>query len=260
VFKPILLFLEALSCCIKRKECYALKSSYIRGLYKGLQYLNVSSKDFGEELCESQKYIYYPLHINPEYSTLTQGGMLQDQLVIIELLAKSVPSDWIVYVKEHPATVIYRLRPRDFYKKITSIPNVKIAPTYSDMHNIVSNAKMVATITGTSGWEAVLRGKPVIGFSDYVDIFDATGLSLKNVDLNKLPVKISSEICRIEAISDEEKIRRIKLLLSAVLNNSFWVTFPKQLFYDKVGTDHEYNICGAELADGLIRHLSDQFK
>jgi hypothetical protein len=259
IFKPVLLFLEALSFCFKHNDYYALKGSYIRGVHKGLQYLNITSKSFGEKLHESQKYIYFPLHINPEYSTLTQGGMLQDQLVIIELLAKSIPFDWIVYVKEHPATVIYRLRPRDFYKKIESIPNVRMAPTYSNMHKVISNAEMVATITGTSGWEAVLRGRPVIAFSDYIDIFEATGLSLKNTDINKLPARIASEICRIEAIPYKEKSRRIKLLLSAILSNSFWVSHPKVLFYDEIGTNEEYEVCGKELADGLINFLPSMF-
>lgn len=259
IFKPILLFIEALFYCIKHQECHTLKGSYIRGLYKGLQYLNVSSKGFGRKLSKTQKYIYYPLHINPEYSTLIQGGLLQDQLVVIELLAKSIPSDWIVYVKEHPATVVYRLRPRSFYKKIESIPNVEIAPTYSDMHNIISNAEMVATMTGTSAWEAVLRGKPVITFSDYINIFDATGLSLKNTDINKMPERLRLEICRIKSISDKEKSLRIKILLSSILDNSFWISYPKVLFYYEIGTNEEYEVCGKELADGLIKFLPNFF-
>ena len=210
-------------------------------------------------LPKSQKYLLFPLHLNPEYSTLVQGGLLQDQLVIIELLAKSVPSDWIVYVKEHPATIMAKLRPRNFYKKINDIPNVEIAPIDSDVHTIISNSEMVVILTGTSGWEAILRRIPVIAFSDYINVFDALGLSAKVSDLNKLPELISTEVLRIKLISDKERANRVKLFLTAVLNNSFWVTYPKVLFYDAIGTDEEYQVCGFELAEGLIEFLPSMF-
>jgi len=228
-------------------------------MYRGVDNITVSRPNYGRKLPKSQKYLYYPLHISPEYSTLVQGGMLQDQLVIIELLAKSVPADWIIYVKEHPQTILSRLRPRDFFKKLKRIPNVEIAPIDSNTHNIISNSEMVATITGTSGLEAVLRGKPVVGFSDYINVFDGMDLSAKISDLNKLPYLISTEFDRIKLIHNNERARRVKLFLTAMLNNSFWVTHPKVLFYDEIGTDHEYEKCGSELAEGLIKFLPNIF-
>ena len=39
---------------------------------------------------------------------------------------------------------------------------------------------MVVILTGTSGWEAILRGIPVIAFSDYINVFDALGFTGKN--------------------------------------------------------------------------------
>ncbi len=266
VIKPTIMYIKSLLQCVKSllarrlDKCHCLSGNFTKWFIQGMQLLMVSDSRFGKKLKKNQKYLYYPLHLTPEYSTLVQGGMVQDQLAIIEFLAKSVPADWIVYVKEHPATLKNRIRPLHFYSKINSIPNVEMAPTYLSMHGLISRAEMVATITGTSGWEAVLRNTPVIGFSDYIDVYDPLGFSSKCGDLNNLSSTMHSLILKLSDVSHEERACRIKLLLTSILNNSFWVTFPKQLFYDEIGTDYEYSVCGKELADGLIRHLSDQFK
>ena len=256
LFKPIYLYMVACfnSLLFREKSCN-FKNDFVKWFVQGLQLIKVSSPKFGKKLEINQKYLYYPLHITPEYSTLIQGGMIQDQISIIEFLAKSVPADWVIYVKEHPATLKNRIRPLDFYHKIKSIPNVEIAPTYLDMHKLISNAEMVAVITGTSGFEAVLRGVPVIEFSDYISIYDPLGLSEKCTDLNKLSGLILDTLLNVKHVTCKEKAFRIKILLTSILNNSFAVTFPKQLFYDEVGTDYEYSVCGKELADGLIKHL-----
>ena len=64
---------------------------------------------------------------------------------------------------------------------------------------------------------------------------------------------------RIKLIPNNERARRVKLFLTAMLNNSFWVTHPKVLFYDEIGADHEYEKCGVELAEGLIKFLPNIF-
>ena len=61
---------------------------------------------------------------------------------------------------------------------------------------------------------------------------------------------------RIKKILPEERKRRIICLLAAMLKYGFWATYPKQLFYVEPGTDEEYQVCGRELADGLVKHLN----
>ena len=222
-------------------------------ILKGIQKSRLSKPSFGEILPPDQKYLYYPLHTNPEYSTLIQGTMWQDQLMVVEILAKSIPSDWVVYVKEHPATVRFRTRPLSFYKRLKEFPNVVLAPTYMDMNSIISKSEMVAVITGTTGWEAILRGKPVINFSDHM--FDAIGLSIKCTNIEKLSVDIFNEVNRIKKILPAERKRRIVCLLASMLKYGFRITYPKQLFYIEYANDEEHEVCGKELAEGLIKHL-----
>lgn len=207
---------------------------------------------FGEALPAGQKYIYYPLHTSPEYSTQFQAAMWMDQVYLIEQLAKSIPFDWVVYVKEHPAIIINRLRPLDFYKRITRFPNVRLAPIDMDMHKLISGAEMVAVVTGTAGWEAIQRGKPVIGFAD--NFWDVLGLSRRYTNIENLSLDIYNETQRIKTITKEERGRRIIHYFAAALKHGFNVTHPAQFCYEN-GTDEQYELAGRETADALKRHL-----
>ena len=71
-----------------------------------------------------------------------------------------------------------------------------------------------------------------------------------------LSIHISDEVKRIKEISPEERKRRLVCFLTAVLKFGFRVTYPKQLFYVEHGSDEEYEVCGHELADGLVKHLN----
>ncbi len=219
-----------------------------------LQHLRFSGSRFGTILKQDQKYLYYPLHLNPEYSTLNQGTMFGNQLTVIEALAKSIPVDWVVYVKEHPAMVKEIVRSKYFYYRIRELPNVEIAPTYANTDTLISNAEMVVVINGTSGWEAILRGKPVVTLSDYM--FNVMGLSSKCTDLEKLSIKIHDEVNRAKKINIKERKRRILIFLLAVIECGFWISHPNEFFYIQPGTDEEYQLCGEELASGFVKYLN----
>ena len=65
------------------------------------------------------------------------GVMFQDQISVVDILAKSIPHNWVVYVKEHPGVMISRIRPYKMFKRLLEIPNVKIAPVYEDTNMII---------------------------------------------------------------------------------------------------------------------------
>jgi hypothetical protein len=115
-------------------------------------------------------YIYVPLHYQPERTTSPEGNIFVDQRLMVDLLSKCIPEDWSIYVKEHPmqSKAISShgecSRTIDFYDELVSIPNVKIIPTSTLTFSLSDHAKAVATVTGTVGWETVLRGKPVLMF------------------------------------------------------------------------------------------------
>ncbi len=216
-------------------------------------YVNLLNPKFGTRLPKEQKYIYFPLHMTPELSTQIQGTMWLDQVHLIESLAKSIPADWVVYVKEHPATLTYRSRPFNYYKQIIRFPNVVMAPIDMDMNEIISNAQMVAVITGTSGWEAILRGVPVIHFGECY--WQTIGLSRRCSNLDRLPVDIHEEYIRSKNISPEERKRRLVHFLAAVLEGGFRITYVQQYGYNAPATDEQFDHIGKELAQYLVKYL-----
>ncbi len=61
---------------------------------------------------------------------------------------------------------MYGYRPRSFYKELKKMPNVKIINPSAKSFGLTHNAKLITTIAGTAGWEAVCFKKPVITFGD----------------------------------------------------------------------------------------------
>jgi len=114
-------------------------------------------------------YVFVALHYQPENNTSPEGGVFVHQLRMIDLLSKSVPEGWYVYVREHPGqfltnTKIGQSRTIDLYRDSMSLPNVKLISTLLSPFDLIDSSKAVATITGTVGWQAVVRGKPTLVF------------------------------------------------------------------------------------------------
>ncbi len=108
------------------------------------------------------KYIYFPLHYQPELSTSPLAENYFTQELIIESLSMSVPDDIQIYVKDHPRLSFNRTI--DFYKRIISMSNVRLLSTNINSYKLIDNSIAVATATGSVGWESFHRNKPVIMF------------------------------------------------------------------------------------------------
>lgn len=111
-------------------------------------------------------YVYFPLHLQPEMSTDTNGGMFTDQLLALEKLARVMPRGWKIYVKENPKQKAYK-RGKYFFRRLNLIPNVVLLSRQVDTIKLMKNSKCVVTINGTAAWEAVRGGRPAIIFGKY---------------------------------------------------------------------------------------------
>ena len=111
----------------------------------------------------SKKYIYLPLHYQPECTTCPMAGEYRDQLLIAELLHACLPEDVLIYVKEHPMQGEVQ-RSIEFYRDLISIPTVRLVPLGFDSTALLENSLAVATATGTAGFEALFRGVPFLMF------------------------------------------------------------------------------------------------
>jgi hypothetical protein len=112
----------------------------------------------------SERYVLFPIHFQPEASTLVQAPYYVDQLALVEDIARSVPSGVRVYVKEHLSN--QGRRPLAFYYALRRIFGVRLLGPDVDTWPLIRNAEAIVTITGTMGWEGILFGRPVITFGD----------------------------------------------------------------------------------------------
>ena len=217
--------------------------------------IRLLNRKFYSEIKPDQNYVYFPLHNANEYSTQVQGTMWINQLSIIEALAKSIPFDWKVVVKEHPGMLLDRgVRPVSFYKEIKKYSNVVLIPTDTSSNKAISNAQAVVTIVGTTGWEAIMRGKPVIAFEE--NMFDAVGLSRKCTDFKELSRAIHDEKERISQIPQDERKRRIVCLLTAIIKHGFWVDDPLKVTGDaKCESDEEASKIGKIIAQAVKNYM-----
>lgn len=113
----------------------------------------------------SKKYLYLALHYQPECTTSPMAGAFVDQSLMIQLISYLLPDDVFLYVKEHPRDNL--LFDKEFYAELSSIRNVILVPAQFCNYKLIDNSIAVATATGTAGWEALLRGKPVLMFGYY---------------------------------------------------------------------------------------------
>lgn len=114
-------------------------------------------------------FVFLALHYQPERATVPMGGALADQTLVVDLLAKTLPPEMLLYVKEHPWQLQPASRPEiqrstDFYDTLVQYKNVRLMKADADTSQLIDKATAVATSTGSAGWQAICRGKPALVF------------------------------------------------------------------------------------------------
>lgn len=110
------------------------------------------------------RYVFFPLHTEPEVSLLVYGRPYVNQIEIARMLAMSLPVDTVLVVKEHPWMV--GKRSLSAYQKMLDVPRVRFADPTLEARTLVKQADLVAVVTGSVALEAAMLGKPVITFGD----------------------------------------------------------------------------------------------
>ena len=82
---------------------------------------------------------------------------------MIEAVARSIPADWKIYVKENPRQGAFARGPFYFHR-LSRIAQVTLVPSYTSSQALVARAQAVATVAGTAGWEGLLSGVPAVTF------------------------------------------------------------------------------------------------
>ncbi len=175
-----------------------------------------------------QPFVYFPLHLDPEESTMVYSPHQTNQLAVIESLSKCLPLGTDLVVKEHPGMI--GRRPVGFYKALSKIPKVILVSAHERPFDLIRRAALTCVITGTAGWEAMMLKKPVLVLGEYFPYLHV-GQGIEHcLDLSQLSSAISKAIARLPA-SEE----CLELFIASILYHSF--DFPYSLLMQKVSPE-----------------------
>lgn len=202
-----------------------------------------------------RRYLFYPLHTEPEVSLLVYGRPYVNQIEIIRALAMSLPADMFVVVKEHPWMV--GKRTLGAYAKMLEIPKVRLAPPGLDARDLIRGADMIAVVTGSVSLEAAMLGKPVITFGDCPYNLLPDTLVQRCVD----PRCLTEQLRHLLAARDRDPgDRALEAYISAVYQTSESIALYSTLLgrksvYTERETDYAQEI--EKLAVYLLRRLDE---
>ncbi|MDO8430343.1 MAG: hypothetical protein Q7S73_03175 [bacterium] len=158
-------------------------------------------------------YAFYGLHYEPEIALFLYAPFWNDQINLIKQIAKSLPINFKLLVKEHPSMVGYR--PRKYYKELLKIPNIQlINPNIAGL-NLIKNAKLVFSISGGAIWEAIFLKKPTITFADVW--FNKLSMVKRSDNIEKLPYLVKEQLENFRH-DDRELINFIGAILEDSVN------------------------------------------
>ena len=136
-----------------------VRSIYFQKRYRKL-FINLNS-------IKEKKYIYFPLHSEPEVAITLYSKGYYNQIELIREISFNLPVGYTLIVNEHPRNI--GKRKIGYYKKLSSIPNVAIASFEVRSFDIIKYSSLVVVLSGFIGFEASLLKKPVIslGIANY---------------------------------------------------------------------------------------------
>jgi len=151
-----------------KTKAYQKSINVIRGRKYKLNLEKYYTTLCNTDICD--KYILIALHYQPEETSCPTGGRYADQILIVKLLDAFLDKDIDIVIKEHK-TQFYPFgkgecgRDKYFYLRLREISSrIKFVPIEEDPFNLIDGALATVTISGTIGWESVIRRTPAIIF------------------------------------------------------------------------------------------------
>tara|TARA_B100000029_G_scaffold476116_1_gene519977 strand:+ start:1510 stop:3003 length:1494 start_codon:yes stop_codon:yes gene_type:complete len=124
-------------------------------------------KNFSSNIPKNEKIIFFGMQQEPERSLLISTPKYTDQIKTIELIARSIPENYLLIVKEHPTQGPGRgWRDISEYEKLNNIPNVFLIHPTVPSTEIIKKSDLVISANGTISLEAAIFNTPSITFAN----------------------------------------------------------------------------------------------
>ncbi len=165
---------------------------------------------------EEDDYFLYPIHMQPEASTLILAPYHVDQLSTIINISKTIPLGTYLYVKEHKSALGERFM--SFYNELKKYPNIKLVSHKENIFDLIKNAKGIITLSSTVGWEALFFKKPVIVMGNV--FYNSTGLTLRANSYSEVQKLVNDIYLGNYTIKDDFEYK-LAFFVNALLSKSY---------------------------------------
>lgn len=193
------------------------------------------------------KYIYFPLQFQPEATIDVIAPYFSNQIETARQVAMSLPDDYTLAVKEHPAMV--GLRPPSYIKKIALTPNVKFIDYRTSKKVIFKNTDLIISPSGTSLVEAAFYQKPAIQLGNL-----GTTLKLPNVFKHSNMTTLSAKIKEVlkADLNNQDYERRLENYVAAAYDTGLEFNYQglwlegkgdRDFFWEKYKQEIERILC-----------------
>ena len=183
------------------------------------------------------------------------GGLFSDSIHVARIVAAALPPGIKLVVKEHANQFNHKYlmpkgRSTDFYARLGEIPNLHCAPLEQPSFELIGGSSAVATISGTSGWEALQLGRPAIVFG-HPWYLRAPGVF--SVDGPDDVRKVLERVVRGDALVDAQLLARYERAMRERYTKKL-IYSTEFLAYAKM-TQREHDQAWADI---IARHLGAQ--
>lgn len=144
---------------------------------------------FDEAALRDMRYLFIALHKDPEQALNYQAPAWSYQMYTVGLLSSCLPYGYKLLVREHRNNC--GRRPWRFYKHMTALPGINLVDGFDRQFKYIANADLIVTDNGSTGWEGLLLGRPVITLAD--NFYDSIELAHRVRD----PEQLATEVVEI---------------------------------------------------------------
>ena len=155
-------------------------SNYLNNKIKVKKRKKFIDNNFKTEL-DNDKYILFPLQTEAESALLIESPLQNNQIEIIKKIAKSMPINYKLIVKEHPMAKSRSWRSIETYKEMMNIPQVILLHPEIKVKEIIEKISLVITISSNVALDALFAEKPVMMFAEnYISVIPSIH-KIKNI-------------------------------------------------------------------------------
>ena len=107
-----------------------------------------------------ESFFFFPLHFPRESQLTIRAPHCQNQEAIVAMVARSLPTGYQLYVKEHPNHI--GEIPHRVIKQISNMKDVVLLHPRTHSHELIQKSSGTVVINSTVGFESILYQKPVV--------------------------------------------------------------------------------------------------